>query len=500
MNRIVNTRFASLVHTRSLRALILLATLLVGSVAVLAQTTSFTYQGRLTDGGSPANGSYDVQVKLFDALTAGTQIGATNALNGVAVSNGVFTVTLDFGAAAFPGANRWAEISARPAGSANFTTLAPRQPVTSTPYAIRSLNASSADKLSTACVGCVTDAQIAAVAGSKVTGVVPAANLPDLGANYIKNTSTQQTANLNISGDAKVGGLFGTFVSADQTVVVDRTGVNDGTTNFGLFPGLVFGGFPLASGEGIASKRTNGGNGFGLDFFTSYKSRMSIANSGNVGIGTSAPTDKLQISDFSSPDTTSFLKIATKGTNVGTPGDRIAGIKLKHFDDTYGFTLEAFEGQTLAGFAIKSFVASATGITRFFIDEGSGNIGVGTTAPGSLLTLKASSNTAPALEVNQGAIKVTGAGLGTNTPVFIQEATASNIDPTYAPATVINHPLTNGDVKAILIVTPVQLPGRGTVKSIYVDYNTAIGRWRVIHADFSPMTVGESFNVLVVKP
>ncbi|HQR33110.1 MAG TPA: hypothetical protein PLK30_10245 [Blastocatellia bacterium] len=480
MNRTVHTRFASFTYEHSLRMLILLATLLLGSIVALAQTTAFTYQGRLTDGGNPANGNYDLQVKLFDALTGGNQIGATASLNTVAVTNGVFTVTLDFGAAAFSGANRWAEISARPAGGANFTTLTPRQPVTSTPYAIKSLSAATADGLSATCTGCITSAQIG--------------SLPSTSGNYIQNTTTQQAnTNFNISGN----GILGGDVNAGKKIVVDSSNVFDGNFSSNL-GGLKFG--SGNTGEGIGSKRTAGGNAFGLDFFTSYTARLSIANNGNVGIGTSAPTDKLQISDFSSPDTSTYLKIATKGTNVGTPGDRIAGIKLKHFDDTYGFSLEAFEGQTLAGFAIKSFVANATGITRFFIDEGSGNVGIGTTAPGSLLTLKASSNTAPALEVNQGAIKVTGAGLGTNTPVFIQEATASNIDPTYSPATVINHPLTNGDVKAILIVTPVQLPGRGTVKSIYVDYNTAIGRWRIIHADFSPMTVGESFNVLVVKP
>src|SRR2546429_9817275 len=62
-----------------------------------AQTTSFTYQGRLTDGGTPANGNYDLQITLFDSLTSGAQVGSTQTLNTVPVSNGVFTVSLDFG-------------------------------------------------------------------------------------------------------------------------------------------------------------------------------------------------------------------------------------------------------------------------------------------------------------------------------------------------------------------------------------------------------------------
>ena len=41
----------------------------------LGQTTVFTYQGRLSDGGQPANGTFDLEFKLFDALNAGTQQG-----------------------------------------------------------------------------------------------------------------------------------------------------------------------------------------------------------------------------------------------------------------------------------------------------------------------------------------------------------------------------------------------------------------------------------------
>ena len=67
---------------------------------VRAQTTAFTYQGRLTDGGSPANGSYILQFKLFDAVLGGTQIGATISDVSVTAANGVFSTTLDFGAAA----------------------------------------------------------------------------------------------------------------------------------------------------------------------------------------------------------------------------------------------------------------------------------------------------------------------------------------------------------------------------------------------------------------
>src|ERR1700736_5387550 len=103
-----------------------------------AQTTSFTYQGRLTDGGNAANGSYDLQFALFDASSGGTQIGSTLTRSAVSANGGVFSVSLDFGVNAFPGADRFLEIGVRTAGGGAFTILSPRQQITSTPYAIRS--------------------------------------------------------------------------------------------------------------------------------------------------------------------------------------------------------------------------------------------------------------------------------------------------------------------------------------------------------------------------
>lgn len=135
--------------------LVMVAALLAGTVELRAQVSNFTYQGRLTDGGTAANGNYDLQFALWDSLSGGSQVGSTQTLSTVAVSNGVFSVTLDFGANSFPGANRFLEISARTVGAGSFTLLTPRQQVTATPYAVRSVSAGSADGLSNSCNGCV---------------------------------------------------------------------------------------------------------------------------------------------------------------------------------------------------------------------------------------------------------------------------------------------------------------------------------------------------------
>jgi len=180
-----------------------------------AQSLVFTYQGRLTDGGSAASGNYDLQFALFDAASGGSQIGATQTLSGVVVSAGTFTVQLNFGANAFPGANRFLEIGARTPGAPSFTTLAPRQPVTSTPYAIRSLNASSADAV--------------AVAG-----------VPGGSGNYIQNGTTQQaSANFNIAGNGTAGGtLAGNVVNAVMQYNLGGSRVLSSPGNGNLFAGL----------------------------------------------------------------------------------------------------------------------------------------------------------------------------------------------------------------------------------------------------------------------
>ena len=90
----------------------------------VAADTTLTYQGELKENGGLANGSFNLEVSLWDAVTAGSQIGSTIMFNGLPVSDGRFTVGLDFGATAFDNADRWLEIGV------NGSELAPRQPIT----------------------------------------------------------------------------------------------------------------------------------------------------------------------------------------------------------------------------------------------------------------------------------------------------------------------------------------------------------------------------------
>jgi len=94
------------------------------------QATSFTYQGQLRQSGEPFIGMADLEFRLYDQLSGGTQIGSAQSLNDVPVEDGLFQVELDFGAAAFDGSDRFLEVSV------DGAPLIPRQKVTATPYAL----------------------------------------------------------------------------------------------------------------------------------------------------------------------------------------------------------------------------------------------------------------------------------------------------------------------------------------------------------------------------
>ena len=95
--------------------------------------SGFTYQGRLNDGGVPANGPYDFQFGLYDAPDLGSQIGIT-LTQIITVTDGLFTTALDFGAEAFNGDGRYLAIAVQFSGG-GYTTLTPRQALTAVPFA-----------------------------------------------------------------------------------------------------------------------------------------------------------------------------------------------------------------------------------------------------------------------------------------------------------------------------------------------------------------------------
>jgi hypothetical protein len=105
--------------------------------------TAITYQGRLDSSGTPMDSNCDFQFSLWDAAgsgvppVGGNQVGETQQVNALTVNAGLFAVQLDFGDEAFGGDARWLQTALRcPAGSGDYTILAPRQVLNAVPYAI----------------------------------------------------------------------------------------------------------------------------------------------------------------------------------------------------------------------------------------------------------------------------------------------------------------------------------------------------------------------------
>ena len=193
----------------------LLRPLLVSAVAALAftatesraQVTAFTYQGRLNAEGGPANGVYDFMFRLMTDVTAGTAAPTIPLNPAVGVTNGLFTTGVDFGAQALNGAALWLEISVRTNGGGSFTTLAPRQLLTSAPFATKALSATSLSGTLPASQVSGDGSAIGNLnAASLASGVIPLPRIAGLTAAQIDAATWQLATNRNGGDAASLGG------------------------------------------------------------------------------------------------------------------------------------------------------------------------------------------------------------------------------------------------------------------------------------------------------
>jgi len=214
--------------TPTLLCLALMPLALAASAQVTAPPTSLNFQARLAaPSGVPVpDGTYNLRLRLYDALTGGTTLH-DQTLNNVAAKNGVVAVKIEgFTADKFNG-NAWLGISIN--GAAELT---PRTPLVSVPYALKSNLALTVPDSS------ITAAKLAA-------GSVNTSKLADA------SVTAAKLADGAISGVAWVLG--------------GNSGTNSATQFFGTTDNQ-----PLA-------------------FRTSNVERIRILGNGNIGIGTITP-------------------------------------------------------------------------------------------------------------------------------------------------------------------------------------------------------------------
>lgn len=228
-----------------------------------AQGTAFNYQGRLNDGGVPATGTYDLRFAVFYAATNGTQITYSLTNTAVVVSNGLFSVTLDFGSGVFTGTNYWLDIGVRTNGAASFTALFPRQPILPVPYAIF---ANSASNL----LGVLTAAQF--------SGNLPASQIAGASSNVVSFTNLNNAFSGTFTGNGALLSNLNANQLTTGTMVDARLSTNVALLN----ANQTFTGSNNLAGP-IVSSGTNNFNG--VNTFTNWANSFTGNFFGNGLVG-----------------------------------------------------------------------------------------------------------------------------------------------------------------------------------------------------------------------
>jgi hypothetical protein len=274
-----------------LKGIVILLALFAGIHQLAAQGTAFRYQGHLIDSGSPANGSYNLMFNLYDNPTSGYLWGSQTNYN-TGVTNGLFFVTLDFGAV-FAGTNFWLETDVCTNGSFTFTNLSPRQQLFPTPYAIYAENAGNANY-----------AYNAGSANYATSAGIVSLTLPYSGS----ANSSSPLFTLNNSGIGAAAAFLGNvgIGTASPTETLDVNGgiraTGSSTAASGTGVEIDYNGGGDNNGRIFAYNRTGSAYvGLGLGDYAHNKGILIEAN-GKVGIGTTSPANLLSVAgnaDFS---------------------------------------------------------------------------------------------------------------------------------------------------------------------------------------------------------
>ncbi|USN99815.1 MAG: tail fiber domain-containing protein [Phycisphaeraceae bacterium] len=332
------------------------------AASAIASETSITYQGELRRGGSAASGSFDMDFALWDAFEGGSQVGSAVEVLGVSVDAGVFTVELDFGAAAFDGADRWLEISMGEAGDPTRFTLTPRQAITSSPYSIqtRGIYVDDAGRVGIGMTSPQADLHIEAEAPSlrlTSTDTSPA------------TTSTIELQDGRAPGLARPMGQIN-FLDPDGVSQASITGAVlggvSGTLTFNVTPGEVSHMYITPS---YVRVRDNLQLVRGTDLSTAGELHANGADSylqmlgGNLGIGTDTPTHKLDVQG----------DVGSERFTIGHPSGYISSME----PSGNHLWFSNFAGGSIS---LATYTGPLVALPRLTVTS-SGNVGIGTTTP-----------------------------------------------------------------------------------------------------------------------
>ena len=174
-----------------------------------------------------------------------------------------------------------------------------------------------------------------------------------------------------ITGAGNVG--IGTTSPAQKLDVVGdgiRTSADQSTSAFLVLAG--------SASEGRITVSSYGGYQ-PMTFYTGGSERMRITSTGNVGIGTTAPTEILNISRVS---TNNYIKV-----EAGGQAANYSGLMLTEYGINWGWALRHNAATDLLHISYQDNTPTFSDTVTF---NRNGNVGIGTTAPSSLLSLSKS--------------------------------------------------------------------------------------------------------------
>jgi hypothetical protein len=280
------------------------------SGALFGQSTAFTYHGILNHNHVPVTGLYDMLFAVYDVENGGTSLVTPLPKDAVGVTNGLFTVRIDFFGGVFTGPPRWLEVKVRKTGTVPFETLTPRQEMTSSPYSIRAQTAGTAADVSTGAVvkslNSLKD-DVTLSAGANVT-IAPSGNTLTI-------SSTGTGGNIwSLNGastyyNASVG--IGTNNPATRLTVAG-SGIYNSPTAAALTLNNTIAG-RLWEWHALDDGRLQ------LADFTAAATRMVVDTAGNFGFGTVTPASKLTVSypGFGLEHTGGNVRLATYVSSDG---------------------------------------------------------------------------------------------------------------------------------------------------------------------------------------
>ncbi len=227
--------------------------LIICLASVASAQNTFTYQGTLDDSGAPANGSYDIQFRLYDHPTLDfDSLIASDTVLGIMVTDGLFSTQVDFGNNSYSTTQeRYIELRVRPAGDPTYTILTPRQLMTNAPKAIRSQLA-----------------DLAFAAESLILPINESDNLPS----SLLRISNDNASGIGINGSGGNIGIIGSSTLGTGGRFFTTSNANNATALHGLFNATTPGSFSSAvRGEhtgtgslGIGVYGSHDGSGWGV--------------------------------------------------------------------------------------------------------------------------------------------------------------------------------------------------------------------------------------------